>query len=596
MDPSEMGAIKALVFLPIVKMDAKTRTIVARITDETVDASKEICDYETTKPYFEKWSANAEKATAGKSKGNLRAMHQPISAGKLTDIIFDDTDKAIDCVAKVVDDAEWEKCEEGVYTGLSLGGNYVGKKWKDTETGAWRYTVDPIEVSLVDLPCNPSATFKYAGVDGAEVTKTFKPWEPSTTDVAREAEALFKARGLTEGDFMDLLADARESLIAKRGGEAVAVEGEEPPAPAPETEVAADKVAAPTEDPPAPAPVDWGIDQVFRVKADGSVYDKKADAKSHVERLQAVEQVGGQDLLQAALAKAKKGLAPEAEAPAAGEPVMATGLEQAVAALKLLAPHVQGNPVAVVKGLYTAGRSLELLGAICGLVCDAAWEAGYEKDGSTVPAQLADAARALAAATLAMAQEEIAEALAALPELEEIAMADADGAVIELARAGIDAVKANTALCTKAGARNSTADLKRIQGIHDASKELGAGCEAEKTATAEEVAKITAERDTYKGQIDQALPGIAELGDQVSKLAGDLTAAKAKISELEKTPAPMPTIRTDDQVVTRAAGIENLSPGQIEAALIDLAAKQGPDFLAKLAMKGAQAQPVALKG
>ena len=60
--------------------------------------------------------------------------------------------------AKIVDDDEWRKVQEGVYTGFSQGGRYV-KRWADADSGLTRYTAEPHEISLVDLPCVPDATF-----------------------------------------------------------------------------------------------------------------------------------------------------------------------------------------------------------------------------------------------------------------------------------------------------------------------------------------------------------------------------------------------------------------------------------------------------
>ena len=86
-------------------------------------------------------------------------MHGRVAAGKLTDIAFDDDAKRIMVAAKIVDDDEWRKVQEGVYTGFSQGGRYV-KRWPDADTGLTRYTAEPHEISLVDLPCVPRATFE----------------------------------------------------------------------------------------------------------------------------------------------------------------------------------------------------------------------------------------------------------------------------------------------------------------------------------------------------------------------------------------------------------------------------------------------------
>lgn len=150
------------------KVDLDRRIVTGVATAEAPDRSGEICDYASSKPYFEQWSADALKASAGKSKGAVRAMHGAVAAGKLTDIAFDDKGKRILVAAKIVDDDEWRKVAEGVYTGFSQGGRYV-KRWPDDETGLTRFTAEPQEISLVDLPCLPDATFEV--VKGGVVEK-----------------------------------------------------------------------------------------------------------------------------------------------------------------------------------------------------------------------------------------------------------------------------------------------------------------------------------------------------------------------------------------------------------------------------------------
>lgn len=153
-------------FVPLSKIDEEKRLVYGIATAEQPDRSGEVCDYETTKPYYQKWSDTIHKASDGRSLGNLRAMHGKVAAGKIQDIIFDDDNKRIEICAKVVDDNEWKKVLEGVYTGFSQGGAYV-KRWNDEENPAVkRYTANPTEVSLVDLPCLPTATFQLVKADG----------------------------------------------------------------------------------------------------------------------------------------------------------------------------------------------------------------------------------------------------------------------------------------------------------------------------------------------------------------------------------------------------------------------------------------------
>ena len=146
-------------FLPLTKVDVDARMVHGVATAESPDRAGEICDYDTTKPYFQSWSDDARAVSGGKSLGAVRAMHGRIAAGKLTDISFDDNNRRILVAAKIVDDAEWEKVLEGVYTGFSQGGRYV-KRWSDEATGMTRYTAEPTEISLVDVPCLPGATFE----------------------------------------------------------------------------------------------------------------------------------------------------------------------------------------------------------------------------------------------------------------------------------------------------------------------------------------------------------------------------------------------------------------------------------------------------
>ena len=191
-------------FLPLAKVDLDRCLVTGVATAETPDRSGEIFDYASSKPYFEKWSAEAAAASGGKSLGAVRAMHTPIAAGKLTDIAFDDDRKRITVVAKIVDDDEWRKVQEGVYTGFSQGGRYV-KRWADPDSGLTRYTADPHEISLVDLPCLPDATFDVVK-DGMIEKRSFTSRAAANDSADADVDA---------GD-EDLDADKREFSAAQR--------------------------------------------------------------------------------------------------------------------------------------------------------------------------------------------------------------------------------------------------------------------------------------------------------------------------------------------------------------------------------------------
>jgi hypothetical protein len=161
-------------FIPITRVDAAKRLVYGTVAEEIPDKSNEIMDYASARPEFEAWSAEIEKASDGKSVGNLRAMHGHVAAGKLESIAFDDEARKIECCGKVVDDGEWNKVLEGVYTGFSMGGKYL-RRWPDEENPQLtRYTPQPAEVSLVDNPCIPTATFEIVKEDGTTELRKFK--------------------------------------------------------------------------------------------------------------------------------------------------------------------------------------------------------------------------------------------------------------------------------------------------------------------------------------------------------------------------------------------------------------------------------------
>jgi hypothetical protein len=185
-------------FAQIAKIDEARREVWGVATSEIVDKDGEVFDYQSSKPYFKSWSDEISKATDGKSLGNVREMHEPSAVGKLVEIGFDDELKEIRVIAKIIDDHAWQKCTQGVYTGFSIGGAYVNA-WKEGEHT--RYTARPVEISVVDNPCNPGAHFTAVKADGTWEVRKFIPrtaansfegapaWRSRGDQAARSAEA-----------------------------------------------------------------------------------------------------------------------------------------------------------------------------------------------------------------------------------------------------------------------------------------------------------------------------------------------------------------------------------------------------------------------
>lgn len=201
------------VFAQLTKVDAEKRLVYGRACAEVPDRSGEIFDYEKSKPYFQAWSDNIQKDTDGKSFGNIRAMHGKVSAGKVVEpLSFNDAEKAIDIVVKVVDDNEWNKTIEGCYTGFSIGGSYIGERTTEKMadgTEVKRYVAEPTEISLVDQPCVPTAKFfDIRKADGTVEKVAFKAAalevQGSDADVEAFAKALNDA-GLTMADATALI-------------------------------------------------------------------------------------------------------------------------------------------------------------------------------------------------------------------------------------------------------------------------------------------------------------------------------------------------------------------------------------------------------
>jgi hypothetical protein len=161
---------KIQLFAALTKVDELKREVWGLATAEVVDKDGEIFDYASSKPYFEDWSREISDATSGRSLGNVREMHRSSAVGKLVDLAFDDENKTIAVGAKIVDDAAWEKCVEGVYTGFSIGGRYVNI-WPDREF--LRFTAQPVEISVVDNPAVPNAHFTAIKADGSTEVRKF---------------------------------------------------------------------------------------------------------------------------------------------------------------------------------------------------------------------------------------------------------------------------------------------------------------------------------------------------------------------------------------------------------------------------------------
>lgn len=441
-----MSKGKARVFVPLYKVDEEQRLVYGRITQEMLDKSGEVMDYATSKPYFEKWSNDIHEASGGLSKGNVRVMHGLNACGKLTELDFNDDDQAIDVCAKIVDDQEWTKVQEGVYTGFSVGGKYA-KKWtavNDNGDKVKKFTADPNEVSIVDNPCVPNACFSMFKADGTEVEVAFQvenddeAWpdfakaeetpaaeepaetpaapevekrepltgnEPTSEQVATKAEELAKAAadGTT---WMDHIEPAREALM--KGDTALSLAAEE------ERRKKEDGDKAPGEEAASEEPADKGTDDPEAgddddddaasekvtpagvcqkwTASDGKLFDKKADAVAHEEELlKKVEPQTEAQKLAARLAKATSEDEPEAESS------LLDDYDRLAKVLNVIETVGTGpfDPEVMKKGMYTVSTFSYVMADLNRLAKSIAAEGKREGDDQTDAGVSADIRKAV---------------------------------------------------------------------------------------------------------------------------------------------------------------------------------------------------------
>jgi len=226
-------------FIPLSKVEEQadgSLFVYGLVTAEKPDQENEVCDYESTKPLYQKLNEKYLKATSAvegmeKSIAPLREMHQLKAVGCGKSIEFNDAEKEIHMGFKVVDRDACVKVRAGVLVGFSQGGDYV-KTWH--KNGSTWYTADPGEVSLVDSPCLEEAmisrmsqkTFSYVKTDGSLELRKFQVTEKPTgaetlaelVKKSAEIEALRKSENEKLQKQLDELTKEISKLEAAKSG------------------------------------------------------------------------------------------------------------------------------------------------------------------------------------------------------------------------------------------------------------------------------------------------------------------------------------------------------------------------------------------
>jgi len=200
-----VGESGLLRYVPFAKVDDEQRMVYGVATDETPDGAGEVVDYEATKAAVADWS----------KWRNVREMHGAKAAGIAEEITLDDVEKSLKVGVKVVDDGAWEKVKEGVYKGFSIGGRVLASVMERAAEGEGQirriteYLLN--EISLVDRPANPAATFSLVKREETE-GETKSEGDPEPEGIAEEA-----LREMVRGLVREALAETGLSL-AKDGG------------------------------------------------------------------------------------------------------------------------------------------------------------------------------------------------------------------------------------------------------------------------------------------------------------------------------------------------------------------------------------------
>lgn len=488
-------------FVPLLKMEEQadgTLHVFGLVTEQKPDLEREVCDYATTKPWYEKRTKERFELTskiAGMTPSLMaaRGQHDPkqaIGAGRM--IEFNDALKAIKMGFHIVDSDAVKKWKAGVFVGFSQGGDYVNK-WTDPEfAGCTRYTADPFEVSSVDSPCLPSALAE--SMKGRTVT--LQKSAGVSEEVALQILPVDEARLVkAEREIAELRQLLKEGKTKTVDGVALSA-----------------SCFAHVGDPDDPST--WKLP----IKFPGD--DEKS--KSHIRNaLARFEQTEGMSAADKKAARAK---------------ILAAAKEHGIDASeadKVAIARACGK-VALRKGLYEVGYLAEVLESLNWLCMQSEWERDFEDDGSKVPDELRDAWKALLEAFKDMAAEEADEMAASGGKGEKgmkiTSQADLTKAAKTIAEHLERHMEMHKALHEKLEGQLAkdhpimkahAAMMDHCEKCMKAAKDAGAGEEpeaAEKGAAAPELAK----------QIDEA----------VEKATGPLAAKFDELmKKLEKTPA-----------------------------------------------------------
>lgn len=197
----------ALLYAPIIRIDAGKREVEGVATSEAVDSYGTIFSYEASKQAFQRWIGRT---------ANVREMHDRRAVGKGIGVQFDDANKQVIVRSRVSRGAEdtWIKIQEGVLSGYSVGAiNPVwGQIERDGKTYPYLTSYDLAELSYVDNASNPDGqSLAICRADGL-LTEVVDISESETEQASVSSEAGATVPPVLERAGARLSADSRTAL------------------------------------------------------------------------------------------------------------------------------------------------------------------------------------------------------------------------------------------------------------------------------------------------------------------------------------------------------------------------------------------------
>lgn len=547
--------------------------------------------------------------------GALREMHQRVAAGSVHEAVVGD-DGVTRITAHVVDSEAIKKVRTKTYKGFSVGGKVTSRDPADPTVIKG---IKLVEISLVDRPCNPEATISMWKADGADMEGTdMADAAPSNEDVKVRAADMAKAAGKPDRT-NDYLVKAREDLVAElikaaqgadlevadksEGVEGGLKPGAEPE-PADMAKALADALAKakdgdkPKGDYGDVAYADAGFQKDGKPRYPIDTAQHIRAAWNYISKTKNAEKYSAEEVekIKAKIVAAWKDKIDKDGPPSAEKAMTADDL---------------------AKSLYDVGRVASILQEMGWIADCLRYERAVEGDDSTAPEGLEQIMAGLVNWLKALLDEETSELVndtgADVAIVDEAVMLAMPSAAIGKLDALADfaekaeALKPLLDLLTKAGARNSKSDQAHLQAAHDHVAKLGAKCDKENcdkddmalAASAEDLTKVTVERDRLAAAIAEALPAIESLTKSRDEMKASIPAMvdEAVTKALER-PAPSKTAGS-----THARAIEKSEDANPDAG-VGPSAEDVAKWLDGLSqedramelMRATMKKPLAIKG